>query len=55
MTKIQNNFLVENFSKQIYSVEEAAENWLIIQKNLKLNKARFLKTHNVHGAIRETI
>ena len=41
----------EFFSKKIYSVEEAAEKWLIIQKNLKkLNKARFLKTHNVYGA-----
>ena len=40
----------EFFSKKIYSVEEASENWLIIQKNLKkLNKARFLKTHNVYG------
>ena len=39
------------FSKRIGTIEEASEKWIIIQKNLKkLNKARFLKTHNVYGA-----
>ena len=43
----------EFFSKRIESIEDAAEKWLIIQKNLKkLNKARFLKTHNVYGAFK---
>ena len=43
----------EFFNKRMDSIEEAAKNWLIIQKNLKkFNRARFLKTHNVYGAFK---
>ena len=39
------------FSKRVESIDEAAKNWLIIQKKIKdLKKARFLKTHNVFGS-----
>ena len=37
--------------KEIKSVDEAAENWLIAQSKIKAkNKVCFLKTHNVFGA-----
>ena len=37
--------------KEIKSVDEAAENWLIAQSKIKAkNEVRFLKTHNVFGS-----
>ena len=39
------------FNKKIQSIDEAAKNWLIVQRRIQnTNKARFLKTHNVYGA-----
>ena len=41
----------EFFKDKILSVEDAAENWLVPQKEIKnKQKACFLKTHNVYGA-----
>ena len=41
----------EFFNDKILSVEDAAENWLVPQREIKKKqKARFLKTHNVYGA-----
>tara|TARA_B100000886_G_scaffold30552_1_gene19177 strand:- start:1219 stop:2058 length:840 start_codon:yes stop_codon:yes gene_type:complete len=39
------------FNKELKSIDEASENWLIAQRKIKENgKFCFLKTHNVNGA-----
>jgi len=43
----------EFFNKKIENIEDAAENWLIPQREIKIkNKSCFLKTHNVYGSYR---
>ncbi len=39
------------YNNKVLSVEDAAKNWLVIQRKIKdQKKACFLKTHNVYGA-----
>ena len=41
----------EFFKRKLTSIDEAAENWLAPQREIKLKgKACFLKTHNVYGS-----
>ena len=41
----------EFFKRKLTSINEAAENWLVPQREIKLKgKACFLKTHNVYGS-----